>query len=140
MTQLFKNLSIKTKLTLVIMLSSTVLLVIISSIVLVAEIYTTRTALTQELRILANTLSANSRHPLVLRQYSKIDTLLSSLIHQENIHAAYFFDSKGNPVAEYLQQPDSHFVLQVLQSDFKETNNMLALWARSAHDNNQTSF
>ncbi len=120
MTQFFNNLSIKTKLTLAIMLSSAVLLLVISSIVLISEIYATRTVLTHELRMLANTLSANSRQPLVLGKYSEVDALLASLIHQDNIHAAYFFDSKGVPVAEYLQQHDSRFVFQVLQSDFKE--------------------
>ncbi|NOQ42531.1 MAG: HAMP domain-containing protein [Desulfuromusa sp.] len=129
MTQFFNNLSIKTKLTLVIMLSSAVLLIIISSIVLIAEIYTTRTVLTHELRILANTLSANSRQSLVLGKYSEVDVLLESLIHQSNIPAAYFFDSRGVPVAEYLQQHDSRFVFQALQSDFKEAHRHF--WAES---------
>ncbi len=104
------------------MLSSFVLLVIISSIVLVTEIYTIRTTLTQEMRVLASSLSENSRQSLVLGKYSEIDTLFASLIHQNNIHAAYFFDSDGVPVAEYLQQHDSRFVLQALQSDFKEAH------------------
>ena len=120
MIQFFNNISIKTKLTLVIMLVSLALLTIISSIVLVAEIYVAKTALTQELRILANTLSANSRQPLVLGQYEKIETLLASLIHQENIHAAYLFDREGVPVAEYLHQQYPRFVLQSLQDDFRE--------------------
>ena len=45
----------------VIMLVSAVLLFIIGSIVLVMEVYSTRTAISEELRTLANTLSANSR-------------------------------------------------------------------------------
>ncbi len=100
------------------MLASAVLLVIVGSVVLFAEIYATRTALTQELRILADTLSANSQRPLILGEYSKIDTLLKSLIHQNNIHAAYVFDRHGEAVAEYLTQQDSRFVLQSLKSDF----------------------
>ena len=115
------------------MLSSSVLLVIISSIVLVAEIYTIRTTLTQELRVLANSLSANSRQALILGKYSEIDTLFASLIHQDNIRAAYFFDSEGVPVAEYLQQHDSHFVLQALQGDFTETNK--TFWTDSTTEN-----
>lgn len=128
--QYFKDLSIKTKLTLAIMLSSAVLLIIISSIVLIAEIYTSRTTLTHELQILANTLSANSRQSLVLDKYSKVDALLASLIHQDNIHAAYFFDSGGVPVAEYLQQHDSQFVFQALQSDFNNAHKLF--WTASS--------
>ncbi len=115
------------------MLTSSVLLLIISSIALVAEIYTTRTTLTHELRVLASTLSANSRQPLVLGQYSEIDALFSSLIHQDNIRAAYFFDSNGVPVAEYLQQYDSRFVLQALQSDFDATHQ--SFWTDSTAEN-----
>ncbi|MEA3544753.1 MAG: CHASE sensor domain-containing protein, partial [Thermodesulfobacteriota bacterium] len=138
MTQFFKNLSIKTKLTLVIMLSSSVLLVIISSTVLVAEIYASRTTLIQELRVLSNTLSVNSRHPLVLGKYSEIDSLLASLSLQKNIHAAYFFDNKGVPVAEYLSQHDSRFVLQSLQSDFDETHK--SLWINSTTEHRLASL
>ena len=138
MNQLFNDLSIKTKLTLAIMLSSFVLLVIIGGIVLVSEIYSSRTVLTQELRILANTLSANSQQSLVLGQYAEIDTVLESLIHQENIHAAYFFDSSGMPVAKYLQQSDSHFVLQALQGDFEETRN--TFWTDSTTEHQLSSI
>ncbi|MDX2494482.1 MAG: CHASE sensor domain-containing protein, partial [Desulfuromusa sp.] len=129
MNQFINNLSIKTKMTLVIMLSSVVLLFIISSIVLVAEIYATRAVQTQELRLLANTLSANSQQPLVLGQYAKVESLLASLLQQKNIHAAYLFDKKGTPVAEYLKQQDSQFVLQSLQNDFRETHK--SFWTTS---------
>jgi signal transduction histidine kinase len=137
-TQFLKDLSIKTKLTLAIMLSSAVLLVIISTIVLAAGIYTTRTALIQELRILASTLASNSRQPLVLGKYFEIDALLASLIHQDNIHAAYVFDSEGVPVAEYLHQHDSRFVLHALQSDFKETNK--SFWTDSTAEQQLSSL
>lgn len=132
MTQFLKTLSIKTKLTLVIMLASAVLLSIVGSVVLIAEIYSTRTVLTQELRILTNILSANSQQSLVLGEYSKIDALLGSLIHQKNIHAAYVFDRHGDAVAEYLTQQDSQFVLQSLRSDFKPTHK--SFWTDSTSE------
>ncbi|MFK5925584.1 MAG: ATP-binding protein [Desulfuromusa sp.] len=138
MTQFFRNLSIKTKLTVAIMLSSAVLLIIISSIVLAAEIYATRAALTHELRILANSLSANSSQSLVLGQYAEIDTLLASLIHQDNVHAAYVFDSRGEPVAEYLFQQDSRFVLQSLQTDFSDIHK--SFWTHSTTEQQLFSF
>ena len=114
------------------MLASVVLLTIVGSVVLIAEIYTARTVLTQELQILSNTLSANSQRPLVLGEYSKVDALLGSLIHQKNIHAAYVFDHQGVAVAEYLTQQDSQFVLQSLQSDFKPTHK--SFWTNSTSE------
>ncbi|SEA12613.1 Signal transduction histidine kinase [Desulfuromusa kysingii] len=125
MTQIFKNLSIKTKLTLVIMLVSTVLLFLIGSIVLVVEVYSARGTVLQELRILANTLSANSRHPLILEQYTGIEAILKSVTQQKNIHAAYVFDRNGAPVAEYLSQQNSHFLFKSLKADFKPENSTL---------------
>jgi signal transduction histidine kinase len=131
--QILKNLSIKTKLIMVIMLVSAVLLFIIGSIVLVMEIYSTRTAITEELRTLANTLSANSRRSLVLGQYVEIETLLTSLIHQDNIHAAYVFDHRGVPVAEFLHQKNSPFLLQSLQNDFDAAHK--SFWSDSFTEN-----
>lgn len=118
MIQSFRNLSIKTKLTLVIMLSCTILLVVVSSVVLVAEISTSYMTHIQELRILSKSIAANSRQPLILDRYSDIETQLSALTQQDNIRAAYIFDAEGLPVAEYLHQSDSQFVLRALQNDF----------------------
>ena len=138
MTQFLKNLSIKTKLTLVIMLSSAVLLLIVSSVVLFAEVYAARTALTQELRVLTSTLSANSQQPFVLGQYSKVEALLASLLQQKNIHAAYLFDKKGMAVAEYVKQQDSQFVLQSLQDDFSDTHR--SFWTTSTMEHQLSSL
>lgn len=129
MIQIFKNLSIKTKLTLLIMLISAVLLFIIGSVVLVMEVYSARVKITQELRVLASTLSESSRDPLVLGQHGEIEDLLASISPQKNIHAAYVFDRSGKPVAEYLSQHDSHFLLQSLQTDFSNENS--SFWTGS---------
>ena len=133
MNQILNKSSIKTKLTLVIMLVSAVLLFIIGSIVLAMEVYSTRTAMTQELRILANTLSANSHRSLVLGKYAEIETLLTSLIRQDNIHAAYVFNHRGDPVAEFLHQKNSPFLLQSLHNDFDAAHK--SLWTDSLTEN-----
>ncbi|WP_321371327.1 ATP-binding protein [uncultured Desulfuromusa sp.] len=129
MIQVFRNLSIKTKLTLLTMLISAVLLFIIGSVALAMEVYSARVNITQELRVLANTLTANSRHPLVLGQYKEIEDLLSSISPQKNIHAAYVFDRSGKPVAEYLSQHNSRFLFQSLQTDFRHENS--SFWTGS---------
>ncbi len=133
MLHFFKNLSIKTKLTLVVMFTSTVLLILISAIVLVSEIYTARASLTHELQLLANTVSANSRKPLVLGNHAKIDSLLATLIYQDNIHAAYFFDGEGVPISQYLVQHDSKFILRALNNDFSSSHE--SFWIDSITEN-----
>lgn len=122
MFQRFKKFSIKTKLTLLMMLISILLLLIVSVVVLVSEIYTSRTALEQELRVLSATLAANSREALVLGAYQETETLLGLLSTQRYIHAAYLFDRQGEPVAEYLSQDNARLVWRALEQDFHVDN------------------
>ena len=120
MQKLFSRLSIQSKLTLIIFMSCTFLLLIVSSILAVVEFYANRTMLTQEVQTLATSLAANSSRPLVLGKYTEIEEVLTSLDQQKNIHAAYVFDHEGKPVAEYLNQQNSQFVIAAIQRDFKD--------------------
>ncbi len=104
------------------MFTSAVLLIIISTLVLISGIYAARAATTNELQVLASTISANSRKPLVLGNYKEIDSLLEALIYQDNIRAAYFFDKDGLPVSQHLANHDSQFVLKSLEKDFIPSN------------------
>ena len=131
MTSFLKTLSIKTKLTLVIMLSSTILLIVISSIVLFVEVFTVWSGQLQELRTLSRAISASSSRELILGQYTKVDAQLRTLTHQSNIHGAYFFDDAGRPVAEYLDQ-NSFSVIDTLRHDFIEDNQFF--WTESGKE------
>ena len=118
MSHFFRDLTIKAKLTLIIMFASVVLLVIIGTFVLVAEIYTTWTMQRQQLQILSQSIASSCRQLLVLDNHRDIDKLLESLVNQENIHAAYVFDANGIPVADFLPLRNYRFVLRTLQEDF----------------------
>jgi signal transduction histidine kinase len=114
----FQTISIRTKLTLAILFSCTLLLVIVGGSFLAVELHSSRAALIQEVSTLASSLATNSSRSLVLGKYSEIEETLSSLRQQKNIHAAYLFDLSGKPVAEYLNQNNSDLILTSLKTDF----------------------
>ena len=116
--------SLKIKLTWVIMLTCGLLLLILSSIVLVAEIYASKQALQQDLRILADSQSAQLSQSLLLEQRQEAERSLSSLSRQANIHAAYLFDRQGEAFAEYLQPRQGTFVVRALRLDFPTTGQL----------------
>lgn len=127
MRDFFQTISIRTKLTLAILLSCTLLLVIVGGSFLAVELHSSRAALIQEVRTLASSLATNSSRSLVLGKYSEIEEILSSLTKQENIHAAYLFDLSGKPVAEYLNQHNSDLILTSLKNDFKRDGTQFLL-------------
>ena len=110
--------SIKNKLTLVIMAISVLLLVIVSFVVLTAELFATRTAMIQEIRMLSAALGTNSRQALILGQYQEAEKVLQALSTQPHIHAAYLFTDRGEAVAEYLPQKNASFTWKYLEQDF----------------------
>lgn len=118
MFRFFRHRSIKSKLTLLMMLISTVLLLIVSGFVLVSEYFQSRAILVQEMRVLSNALVANARQDLVLGKYSEAEKVLGALSTQRHIHAAYFFDQQGKPVVQYLVQKNAGLVWNALEADF----------------------
>ncbi len=122
MKQLFKHISIRKKLTLAIMSSSLLILLLVSGAYIVVEIHSSKTILVRETATLANSLGENSRQLLMLNQFRDAEKVLASLKLQPNIHAAYLFDENGKPVAEYLDQFDSRFLLQAIPIDFAQQN------------------
>lgn len=124
--------SIKNKLTLLLMLVSVVLLVIVSLVVLTAEVFATRAALVQDLRVLTAAVGNSSRQSLVLGQYQTTEKFLAALATQKHIHAAYLFNGQGDPVAEYLAQKNSVFAWKFLAADFTPDNS--AYWTTSTKE------
>lgn len=118
MFRFFRHRSIKSKLTLLMMLISTVLLLIVSGVVLVSEYFQSRAILMQEMRVLSSALVANARQALVLGKYSEVEKVLGALSTQRHIHAAYFFDQQGKPVVQYLVQKNAGLVWSALETDF----------------------
>lgn len=120
MKAVFNRLALRKKLILVIMLACGLLLMTGFGVVLLAEVAATRAALEDEMQVLGTSLTANGRRPLVLGRHERLDGLLESLATQTNIHAAYFFDEQGIPLAEYLKQQRTDLVIKALKRDFPE--------------------
>lgn len=125
-----RHCSIKTKLTVLMMLISLLLLLVVSGIVLTSEYFKSRAELAQQLRVLSAALSATIRQSVVLGKYAEAEKQLETLSTQQHIHAAYLFDARGRPVAQYLDQSNTPLVWQALAVDF--TDDVAPLWQTSA--------
>jgi signal transduction histidine kinase len=116
------NLSIKNKLSFVVMIACTIVLFLIGNVVLVVEIYTSRASLVHEMRILGDSLIEAVRLPLLLEKQVESEKQLQSLAQQKNIHAAYLLNRHGEPIAEYLDIANVKFVIAALEHDFTPNN------------------
>ncbi len=130
--------SIKNKLTILLMMISVVLLLIVSLVVLTAEVFATRATLIQELRVLTAAVGGSSRQSLVLSQYQETEKYLAALATQKHIHAAYLFNERGEPVAEYLSQKNAPFAWRCLEVDFDPANK--AYWTTATGEKINSSF
>lgn len=122
MERLLANISIRKKLTIVIMLASLLMLTLVAGAFVVVEVYSSRDQLIAETKTLASSLGANIKQPLLVGDASTANSLLSSLKLKNGIRAAFLFDSGGQPVASYLDQFDSRFLLDAIPEDFSAQN------------------
>ena len=101
----FKDLSIKHKLTAVIMLTSCVVLLIASTGFVTSELVTARRAIVQELSTIAAIIGNNSTAALVFDDQASAEETLSALSAKPNVVSAYIFrktDGKqGDAFAAY---------------------------------------
>ncbi|MBD1399480.1 ATP-binding protein [Pelovirga terrestris] len=130
--------SIKNKLVILLMLISVLLLLVFSLVVLTAEIFATRAALIQEIRVLAAAIGSSSRQALVLGQYQETEKFLAALTTQKHIHAAYLFNHQGEPVAEYLSHNKAAFTWRFLEKDFNASNK--AHWTTATEEQIHSSL
>lgn len=124
--------SIKNKLVILLMLISVLLLLVVSLVVLTAEVFATRAALIQEIRVISAAIESSSRQSLVLGQYQQTEKFLAALATQKHIHAAYLFNHQGEPVAEYLSHSKAAFTWRFLKEDFDSSNK--AYWTTATQE------
>lgn len=116
----FKNLSIRKKLTVLMMSISVLILLLVSGLYLVEEFYSSRKFLEQGMMTLGTTLGDSCKKLLMQREIDTTKDILSSLRMQSNIRSAYLFDENGSPVAQYIDPNSNQFVLRVIPHDFPE--------------------
>ncbi len=114
----FRNLSIRKKLTSLMMAVSVFILTLVGGLHLVEEIHSSRSFLDQEMTALGATLGNSCKKLLMLKEISTTKTILASVKVQPNIHAAYLFDESGTPVAQYLDAEEMQFVVDAVTIDF----------------------
>lgn len=123
MTLSFRNLSIRKKLTVLMMLVSVLILLLASSLYVAEEVYSSRTILESQMTTLGATLGDSCKKLLMLKQIETTEEILASLRVQQNIRASYLFDEDGAPVAQYVDPSEMKFILNVIPRDFAGPEN-----------------
>lgn len=100
---LFGKLSIRRKLMLMTLLTSSVALLLASAAFLTYELLTFRRAMTQELSVLGNVVSDNSTASLTFNDRGSAEELLASLKAQEHIMMAALYRKDGTVFAHYAR-------------------------------------
>jgi signal transduction histidine kinase/DNA-binding response OmpR family regulator len=99
---LLRDASIKQKLTAIILITSSIVLLLTSGTFILTEILSFRQSLIQKLSSLGLVLGANVRNSLLFHDSYAAEETLSSLASEPNIRAVYIFDRNNEPFAQYL--------------------------------------
>ncbi len=99
-----ENASIKQKLVYMVMITSILVLALTSTAFIVIEIVTYRQTMVDKASSLVQVLGANAKVALAFRNKLEVDDILSSLAAEPNIQAAYIFDEKDRPYAQYVNR------------------------------------
>jgi diguanylate cyclase (GGDEF)-like protein/prepilin-type processing-associated H-X9-DG protein len=103
----FSNLSVRRKLTLVIMLISTVSLLLASAAFIISDRLHTKQQVADNLLIMAEMIAANSTATILFKDYDAAVETLAFLGSQDNIQAGVIFDSNQEPFTSYHKQGSS---------------------------------
>ncbi len=99
----FRDIPIKRKLTLVIMLTSGAAIVLSSALIIGYQMVTARLAAVHDLRTVANIIAVNSSDELLLHESKSADRTLATLATRPEILAGRICDKDGNVFAHYAR-------------------------------------
>ena len=100
----FQNTSIKQKLTLIIMLTSSVALLLVCVVFVVYDLVTFRHAMVRNLSVLAKVIVENSTSALTFDDPGSAEDTLSALSAEGHIVAAYIYTTNGKVFAKYFRE------------------------------------
>jgi signal transduction histidine kinase/CheY-like chemotaxis protein len=103
----FSRLPITQKLTLIIMIACTLVLILSSGAFLAAEVLSFRRDSVNQLSSTAQIIAAGSRLPLTFNEYRTIQDTLHALEAERSIVLAIIFDGNFQPTARYLKEGES---------------------------------
>jgi signal transduction histidine kinase/CheY-like chemotaxis protein len=101
---LLRDASITQKLTAIILISSSIVLILTSGTFILTEIFSFRQNMIHKMSSLGQILGANVRTSLLFHDSYAAEETLSSLASEPNIQAAYVFDRNNQPFAQYLNK------------------------------------
>lgn len=102
--RVFRDLSIKRKLTLVIMLTSSIALLLACAAFVIYDLVTVRRAMTRSLSILAEIVGANSTAALSFNDQNSAKEVLAALSAEQHIVSACIYTKDGKSFAKYTRQ------------------------------------
>ena len=101
MPRLFPETSLKTKLTAIMLATSSLVLLLASGAYVLSEIVSFRYSLINKTTALAKVIGANSRQALIFHDLPTVEATLASLADEPEIRLAYIFDGNFKPFARY---------------------------------------
>jgi PAS domain S-box-containing protein len=113
----FRNLPIKSKLTIIVMLTSGVALFLALAVFTASERVSYRRALAEDLSVLADMFGDNAASGLTFQEPTSIEKALGSLNSRSNIMAAAVYDKNGVRVASYQRTGLRDFSFPKAQKD-----------------------
>jgi signal transduction histidine kinase len=115
---IFKDVSIKRKLTHSIMLTSAAVLVLACAGFMAFDVMTFRATLLSNLSVLAETIGSNSTAALAFQDRQSADETLAALSAAQHIVGACLYDTSGRPFAKYSRKgQDDSFLPPPLRPD-----------------------
>jgi signal transduction histidine kinase/DNA-binding NarL/FixJ family response regulator len=108
----FRNISIKSKLTAIILLSSCIMLFLTSTAFVADEWFSFRRSMVADLFTLADVIGINSNAGLIFNDASTVEQNMSSLKAKPHVEVAHFFSKAGQRFASYVrddQKSEKHF-------------------------------
>ncbi len=103
----FSRLPIKHKLTMIIMVTSTLVLLFSSAFFISSEFVSFRRSTISQLTSLAHVIAASCRIPLLFRDSQAAQEILTSLVNEPGIVIGLVFNQSDVPVARYLRTGES---------------------------------
>jgi len=115
----FKDFSIKRKLTVIIMLTSTVVILMASILYITNDLIRLRARIIEKLSTIAKVIGENSTAAIIFRDKKTAEEILSALNAEPHIKSASIFEKEGKVFATYLNenidwhQPNDKFLARM---------------------------
>jgi signal transduction histidine kinase len=113
----YRNLAVKSKLRLIIIITGSFALLLASSAMVVYDQILARSDMRNDLAVLAEIIGSNSTAAVTFRDRQAAEELLSGLKAKRHIAAAIIFSDDGKPLARYLRDGEPHRAAPPMRSD-----------------------